>query len=441
MAISADAGILAMLKTFYAKEGLQNLLYRNDPLLKELKKERIEGKQANFSALYSRGGAVSANFTKAKALAKSAAKAKEFQVVPGQLFSCCSYNAKEILASKTLKGGYINVASAKFFASAESFRKTLAVALYGTGHGELFNTTAVINTTDTTATFPKHAIMGIDIGSQLEAMNSADWTNAPIATIEVDGINGDTVTFHFVGTAAQIPVGSTICLAGCTEPTDGSGMLPVGLAGWLPSGTVATTDDFFGVNRSTARDRLAGSVITRDTANNEKIYEAIERGILALRRMGSLCDKIVMNDEDYLAMSKEIQDKTYFQKVDGGKKGKATVGYDGFGFAVSSNWVESVLDSSYVPKGTVYILSSDVVEMWTYTNTDKVSDGISGNEAGKPEVNGDLDAQNKPYQMLIDDMLSISPDEDQNGAASVVTLNFFGSFVVTNPSVCGVVKI
>ena len=34
MAISTDAGLLAMLKTYYAKDGLQNLLYRNDPLLK-----------------------------------------------------------------------------------------------------------------------------------------------------------------------------------------------------------------------------------------------------------------------------------------------------------------------------------------------------------------------------------------------------------------------
>ena len=82
MAITAEAGILGMLKTYYAKEGLVNLLYRNDPLLKDIKKERVEGKQANFSALYSRGGAVSANYTKAKELAKTTAQAKEFQVVP-----------------------------------------------------------------------------------------------------------------------------------------------------------------------------------------------------------------------------------------------------------------------------------------------------------------------------------------------------------------------
>ena len=114
MAISTEAGILAMLKTFYAKEGLVNLLYRNDPLLKDIKKSRIEGKSANFSALFSRGGAVSANYLTAKRLATQTAQAKEFAVTPGQLFSACVFNNKELLASKSLKGAYINVASAKF---------------------------------------------------------------------------------------------------------------------------------------------------------------------------------------------------------------------------------------------------------------------------------------------------------------------------------------
>ena len=191
MAISTDAGLLAMLKTYYAKDGLQNLLYRNDPLLSKIKKERIEGKQANFSALYSRGGAVSANFLTAKSLATKSAQAKEFQVTPGQLFSCCVFNNKELLASKSLRGAYINIAAAKFFANAESFRKTMAVALYGTGHGELFTTSASITLTaddQNDITFPQYAIMGIDIGSQLEVKATADATTVT-ATLTVNKIN------------------------------------------------------------------------------------------------------------------------------------------------------------------------------------------------------------------------------------------------------------
>lgn len=441
MAISSEAGILAMLKTYYAKEGLQNLLYRNDPLLKTIKTQRVEGKQANFSALFSRGGAVSANFLTAKALATSQAQAKEFQVTPGQMFSCCVFNNKELLASKSLRGAYINVASAKFFANAESFRKTMAVALYGTGHGELFTTSASITLTaddQNDITFPQYAIMGIDIGSKLEVKATAGATSVT-ATLTVNKINGTTVNCTS-DTAATAASGSVVCIAGCTD-SNGNGLLPVGLAGWLPSGTVATTDSFFGVNRSTARDRLAG-VVTTATSGEAK-YKTIERAILALRRMGSLCDKIVMNDEDYLALSQEIDQKTYFTKVDGGKgQSKSELGRKDFGFSVSTNWLENVIDSPYCPKGTCYILSSDTVELWTYTNADKIADGVPGNEAGKPEVNGETDVQNKPYQLLVDDMFTITPGTDTaDGAAALVALNFYGTFVITNPSVNGVVTL
>ena len=438
MAISTDAGLLAMLKTYYAKDGLSNLLYRNDPLLKIITKERVEGKQANFSALFSRGGAVSANFLTAKALATKTAQAKEFQVTPGQMFSCCVFNNKELLASKSLRGAYINVAAAKFFASAESFRKTMAVALYGTGHGELFTTSASITLTaddQNDLTFPQSAIMGIDIGSQLEIKASAAATTVT-ATLTVNTINGTTVNCTS-DTAATAASGSVVCIAGCTD-SNGNGLLPVGLAGWLPTGSLSSSDSFFGVNRSTARDRLAG-VVTTATSGEAK-YKTIERAILALRRQGSLCDKIVMNDEDYLALSQEIDQKTYFTKVDGGKaKGRSELGREGMGFSISTNWVEDVIDSPYCPKGTCYILSSDTIRLWTYTNADKIADGVSGNEAGKPEVNGETTVQDKPYQLLVDDMFTITPGTDTaDGAAALVALNFYGSFVVTNPSVNGV---
>ena len=438
MAITAEAGILALLKTFYAKEGLVNLLYRNDPLLKEIKKERVEGKQANFSALYSRGGAVSANATVAERLATETAKAKEFQVTPGQLFSACVFGNKELLASKSLRGAYINVAAAKFFANAESFRKTMAVALYGTGHGELFTTTDAINVIagDVDVTFPRHAVMGIDIGSELELKASANAT-AVLATVSVKKINGTTVTL--TGTASKtVPSGSVVCISGCTD-SDGKPMLPVGLAGWLPTSNVAPTDSFYGVNRSDARDRLAGTYIAG--TSGQKKYEVIEDAILKLRAMGSLCDKIVMNDEDYLAMSREIESKTYFTKANGGEgKAKANVGYKDFGFSVSTNWLDNVIDSPYCPKGRAYVLSSDTIEMWTYTNADKIADGVSGNEAGKPDVNGDTDIQNRPYQLLCDDMFSIKAGTTGvDGDVAVVKLNFFGTFVVTNPSVNAVV--
>jgi hypothetical protein len=69
------------------------------------------------------------------------------------------------------------------------------------------------------------------------------------------------------------------------------------------------------------------------------------------------------------------------------------------------------------------------------------ADGIVDNEAGKPDVQADGEVANRPYQLLVDDLFSVTPGTDTaDGAAALVTLNFFGSFAVTNPSVCGVLK-
>jgi hypothetical protein len=280
--------------------------------------------------------------------------------------------------------------------------------------------------------------MGIEIGSELEIKNTAAATSAAnvLTVTKIDGVTVTEKIKNAVTGSAYALAGKFVCLAGCT---DGSGnpLLPVGLGGWLPAGTVSSSDNFYGVNRSEARDRLAGTVITK--SGTEAKYEEIERAILAVRRMGGIADKIVMNDEDYLDMAKEIETKTYFPKT-GKAAHDAAIGFSGYGFAVSTSWVENVIDSPYCPKGVAYVLSSDTIELWTYTNADKVADGIPGNEPGKPDVTGETDIQDKPYQLLVDDMFTVTPGTDTaDGAAALVALNFYGNFVITNPSCNAVV--
>ena len=59
----------------------------------------------------------------------------------------------------------------------------------------------------------------------------------------------------------------------------------------------------------------------------------------------------------------------------------------------------------------------------------------------KPEVNGENTVQDKPYQMMVDDLFTIQPGTDTaDGPAAVVGIMFYGEFVVTNPSMNAVVK-
>ena len=43
MAISNEQSILSMLKVWY-KDGVENLMFRNSPVLRKLNKTRVEGK-------------------------------------------------------------------------------------------------------------------------------------------------------------------------------------------------------------------------------------------------------------------------------------------------------------------------------------------------------------------------------------------------------------
>lgn len=449
MAISTNDNIKALLKVYY-KDGVENLMFRNSPLLKKLQKNRIEGKTYNFSAMYGRGGAVAGDFTKARNLAASVSKNVEFAVEPGQLFSVYTMNAKEVQASVTKRGAYMKVAGAKMFAASEGFRKTLAASLYGRGFGELcFAPDSVSFTQDTAAdiTLPMDAIMKIDVGSELVIKTSVAGDSTTIkATLTVNAITGTKVNVTPSATYETAPT-DVICLAGSMDAS-GAPLLPVGLGGWLPavgSRTGASwqtyiNSKFFNVERKAAPDRLAGAFYA-EASSTAKKTDAVEALLMQVRRQGSLADMIVMNDEDWLAMSAEIAtSNTYFTQTSTKEKKQAAIGFDSFAASFSTNYVENIIDDPYCPKGEFFILDSTAVEFDTLTNTDKVDDGVAGNNPGKPDPMSDENNGHEadPYKLIIDDYINVQAGEaDVNGPCSEVTLMLFGTFAVTNPSNCG----
>lgn len=449
MAISTNDNIKALLKVYY-KDGVENLMFRNSPLLKKLQKNRIEGKTYNFSAMYGRGGAVAGDFTKARNLAASVSKNVEFAVEPGQVFSVYTMNAKEVQASVTKRGAYMKVAGAKMFAASEGFRKTLAASLYGRGYGELCFAPASVSLTQDTAadiTLPMDAIMKIDVGSELVIKTSVAGDSTAIkATLSVNAITGTKVN---VTPSATYETAATdvICLAGSMDAS-GAPLLPVGFGGWLPavgsrSGLTWQTyinAKFFNVERKAAPDRLAGAFYAESSSTAKKT-DAVEALLMQVRRQGSLADMIVMNDEDWLAMSAEIAtSNTYFTQTSTKEAKKAAIGFDSFAASFSTNYVENIIDDPYCPKGEFFILDSTAVEFDTLTNTDKVDDGVAGNNPGKPDPMSDENNGHEadPYKLIIDDYINVQAGEaDVNGPCSEVTLMLFGTFAVTNPSNCG----
>ena len=229
--------------------------------------------------------------------------------------------------------------------------------------------------------------------------------------------------------------------------------MPMGLDGWLPivngrkdgvsdtNWTSYITTLFNGVNRSVAPDRLAGQFY-QETNSSAKKADAITALLRKVRRAGGVPDIILLNEKDWYDIGKEIEttNTLFTQTSEKGKK-KATMGFSDFAAGFSTNWIDNIYDSPYVPEGKFYILDKTAIEYFVYTSSALVNDGIDGNNPGKQDV---MDAENKgheddPFKLLIDDVLSVVPGEATSSGESVrATINFFGSLAVTNPSVCGV---
>lgn len=456
MAITSDAALLTIYKTWYTDEKMENLLFRSSPVAKIIKKTRVGGKTYNFAALYSRGGAAAGDMTVAVTQAAGGtSKNAEFAVTTGQLFSVFNITQQEILASQNVKGAYVPAAVNKTFAATDAFRKIFATSLYGMGYGEIG--LAVVATTivgsNTVDFVDKSLIVKLDIGSVFRVTNGA----LPSSTLRtsvntVTAISGTTVTF----TATAIETWAAtdwVELNGCRDGS--SPLLPVGLRGWLPdlanrTGGTWTTyigTSFFGTDRSVYADRLAGNFILRNSGASEKYTDAIVRAVEAVRIAGGNPKMLVLSPYDWRYIVSEIQaQQTYFNQQNFGGKASTTAntvarGLQDMSYMFSTSWVDKVMDDPFCPQGVAYILDEDVLEFACLSNVDKpLDDGITPGAPGSPDVDS-TGSPEMQYKFIIDDYITIQPGANTvNGPAAQVSLNMYGAWCVRNPAHCAVVK-
>lgn len=479
MAISNTSDALFvqnLLKVSYEND-VASLLFRDDPVLNNIVKERVEGKSQHFAAIVGRGGAVAGDFTKATAQASKNMKSAEFQIEPGKVFSVYTISSIEIQAAKTLQGAYMPIAAAKMFAATEAFRKTLAACLYGMGYGEIayvsLGSGSSWSANDTfQIVIPEDAAMKIDIGSQLllKAKITSEETDSTQA-LEVLAIGSlgtytATGTIKNAGTGILITVKAKLQLSSLAADTTyvlalagsmngAEPILPKGLSAWVPYLNGRNLSDaewaayahtsFFGVVRDEAIDRLAGAYVvgtSGETGANKR--KTLERLLRRVRQQGGKNDFIVMNDQDWADISETLQTTNAYWTATTGDtaKGKRTLntGVNDMRINFSTSWIDKVYDSPFCPKGVAYVLDSRDFRFWGYYNDAKIDNGVPGNEPGTPDpTTENPEIQSKPYQLLIDDYITVDGGSDTfDGPNARVTINCAGSFVIKNPAHAGV---
>ena len=454
---TADSALLTIYKTWYTDKRFPNLLFRNSPTLKKIAKNRFQGKEYRFSALYGRGGAVSGDYTVAVANAASMSKNIEFVVTPGNVFSVFTVTQKEVLASQSKQGAYVKALINRMFAATEGARKLLAAQLFGWGYGDVGQVTAAIATAATTAVVNWDVAVKLDVGMQINWTNWTTANNTPAVAFTdasfhtISKIDGQTVTFT-PASSNGATVGSWIIINGGQDNTAGAGSpnMPTGFQQWLPAlgsrtgsaWTAYATTAFYGVTRSVATGQLMGWFYKQQPG--DLFSDAIVQGLKAARRGGGVPDMIIVNDEDFATIVYELQQNmTYFQMTNASPEKKDTNevvrGLSAFRASFSKSFVDILYEDPYCPRGLCYILDSEAVEFVALNNLQAVDDGIPNNEPGSQSVEA-ISEPDTSFRLMIDDYINTAPNSTSTeGPAVQVSLSFYGNFVVHEPGHCAVV--
>ena len=449
--VTADAFLLGIYKSWYSEEEFANLMFRNSPAAKKVKKNRVGGRDVKFGMAWGGGGNVSGDYTIAVANAASSSKNSEMIVTPGNIHAVFNVTQKEILAAQTKRGGYVSGLVNKMFTSTDMMRKIFAACFYGFGAGDIGALPAIVAIGAATMTLNYDTIVKMAVGTQFFVVNGATplaaFYDAVVRT--VTAIDGTTVTFDVVVGAVAWAAGSLIEIRGGRDATPLYNM-PCGLASWIPSvanrtgavWTVYIATAFYGVNRSLATSALAGWFYQRQPG--EAKADAISQGMKLARRGGGVPTGIVVNDDDWQDIVYELNAQTnFYQAVNqaGAKDQNAiTRGVAKLKYSFSTSYIDLVYEDPYCPKGTAYILDWDVIEFAALSNVESpINDGVAENEPGAPKVAGAAEPD-LTSKLLIDDYISVASNSTSvEGPASQVSLSLYGNFIVHAPGHCAVI--
>jgi hypothetical protein len=130
----------------------------------------------------------------------------------------------------------------------------------------------------------------------------------------------------------------------------GSFLALSGLAAWIPITTPATTDSFWGVNRSADPTRLAG---LRYNAASQTIEEGITNALAFTNREGGKPDLCIMDFASYAALVNALGAKVQYVQVN---HDEVEVAFEGITFQSAYGRVTILADRS-CPPTTAYLLT------------------------------------------------------------------------------------
>ena len=274
--------------------------------------------------------------------------------------------------TKTNAGAFVDEMKRQMDGGIKNLSNNMAFELFGSGTA----TRGVIGTAITslgggvyqfTLQNPQNVVnFEVNMTIQASATDGGAPINAGTDLALVNSVNRATgvIKFTVVSGAPQTnwANGNYITVQGDIPTTGGSGSGPLGQTGsylaasgfsaWLPATDPASTDSFWGVNRSVDPTRLAG---LRYDASAYSIEEGVTNALGFANREGADPDTMILSFQSYTALENALGAKVQYVDI---KHEEADIAFEGIRFHSAYGYVTVFADRSAFPQ-TGLCLSMD----------------------------------------------------------------------------------
>lgn len=357
----------AALKQHYTNDRVENMVYRDNPLLALMPKyEQFGGDNLKLPVKHGIPQGRSANFATAQSN-KTNTQLKAFLLTRDKDYSLASIDNETIEASKGNSNAFMEAATTEIDGAIESATRSLAIAMYGTGSGSIGQAAASV--TGTTIQLKNvEDVTNFEVGMEI-VVSTADGGGAvKSGTVTVNGVDRDSGVVT-VDALTAIAGGAGVAADDYIFVEGDYDSKIKGLRAWLPDSAPSSTA-FFGVDRTVDATRLGG---IRYDGSDEPIEEALISAASRVAREGGKPDYCFMSYSKFADLEKALGSKV--QYIDA--HANAEIGFRGMLIHGPRGSIKVIADQN-CPDDRAFMLSMQYWKLYSLGKAPKIldSDGL-----------------------------------------------------------------
>ena len=374
--VSFEAG----LKQLYPSEAIKNLVYQRNPAFALIPKdETFYGESSKEPITIGTPQNRANTFSNANSI-NTTSLIRAFLLTRVQNYSMAAIANETMLASESDKGAFLKAAKYEIDNALLALTRSIAVQMYRSGTGSVAqiasNATLNSSTVQVTLSRPED-ITNLEVGMSI-AFSSTDGGAAESGTAYIVEINRAVGSFLCSATPGGSPTAltslvATVAVGDYIYPNAGDiNKALSGFKAWLPA-TVSNSDNFYGVNRSTDKTRLAG--ITYD-GSAQSIEEALVDAAGLVAREGGNPDHCFISYKDFRNLVKAMGSKQqYIQYTDVRvEEPGVTVGFSSL-ILTGPNGPMKVVPDQNCPVGNAFLVQLDTWKLKSLGEAVRLFDG------------------------------------------------------------------